>query len=223
MLHLFTSNRYETLKARLLTRLADAPLDPFQFQEVIVPSAAVKRDLQLAMARVYGVAAGVEFPFLAQWLWERIAQLVPVEAVSPFAPERASWRLYRLFQDEALVQAHPRLAGYLQEADPVMRLDLARRVATLFENYITYRPDWLEAWSAGEAARLPGAGPRERQDEAWQMALWQRFIAGLGTRAAIPPPPSSMPWNDWDPRAWPRPGCPARRTFSASPPCRPCI
>ncbi len=186
MLHLFTSNRYETLKARLLRRLADAPLDPFQFQEVIVPSAAVKRDLQLAMARVYGVAAGVEFPFLAQWLWERIAQLVPVEAVSPFAPERASWRLYRLFQDEALVQAHPRLAGYLQEADPVMRLDLARRVATLFENYITYRPDWLEAWSAGKTARLPGAGPRERQDEAWQMALWQRFIAGLGTARRHP-------------------------------------
>ncbi|WP_303785803.1 exodeoxyribonuclease V subunit gamma [Azovibrio restrictus] len=186
MLHLATSNRYEVLKARLLARLAEAPPDPFRAQEVIVPSAAVKRDLQLAMARVYGVAAGVEFPFLAQWLWERIAQLVPVQAVSPFAPERAAWRLFRLFQDEALVAAHPRLAGYLAEADLVMVLDLARRVASLFEHYITYRPDWLEAWSRGEPARLPGAGPRERQDEAWQMALWQRFTAGLGTASRHP-------------------------------------
>lgn len=186
MLHLATSNRYEVLKARLLTRLAEAPADPFRPQEVIVPSAAVKRDLQLDMARVYGVAAGVEFPFLAQWLWERIAQLVPVEAVSPFAPERATWRLFRLFQDQTLVAAHPRLAGYLAKADPLMALDLARRVSILFENYITYRPDWLEAWSRGEPARLPGAGPRERQDEAWQMPLWQRFTAGLGTASRHP-------------------------------------
>ncbi len=187
MLHVHTSNRYEILKARLLARLAEAPADPFRAQEVIIPSAALKRDLQLAMAGLYGVAAGVEFPFLAQWLWDRIAQLVPtVEAVSPFAPERGTWRLWRLFQEADLVAAHPRLAGYLAEADPLMSLELARRVATLFETYITYRPDWLAAWSRGEPARLPGAGPRERQDEAWQMALWQRFTGGLGTASQHP-------------------------------------
>lgn len=186
MLHLVTSNRYEILKARLLERLAAAPADPFLTQEVIVPSAAVKRDLQLDMARRYGVAAGVEFPFLAEWLWQRIAQLVPVAAVSPFAPERAAWRLFRLFQDAELVAAHPRLAGYLAAADPVMALDLARRVAMLFEHYLTYRPDWLEAWRRGQPARLPGAGAREREDEAWQMALWQRFTADLGAASQHP-------------------------------------
>jgi exodeoxyribonuclease V gamma subunit len=185
MLYFHTSNRYEILRERLLMRLAQGPADPFLFQEVIVPSAAIRRDVQLGMAKNSGVAAGVAFAFLAEWLWRRIAQLVPdVAAESPFAPERAAWRFYRLFQDEELLDGPPRLANYLRAADPLMRLDLARHTARLFETYITYRPDWLEAWRRNESARFPAASAR--QDEAWQRVLWQRFTESLGAMRRHP-------------------------------------
>ena len=186
MLHLLTSNRYEILREALLAALADAPADPLAEQEVIVPSAAVKRDVQLALARRHGIAAGVRFPFLASWLWTRIAGLVPeVPAVSPFAPERATWRIFRLL-DTLAPQEAPRLSAYLAAADPVMRLDLAGRIAHLFEQYVTYRPDWLAAWSRGAPAPLAGATAEMRADEAWQMRLWQRLTAELGTRRQHP-------------------------------------
>ncbi|MGE5386396.1 MAG: exodeoxyribonuclease V subunit gamma [Betaproteobacteria bacterium] len=181
MLHLFTSNRYELLRERLLADLAEAPGGPFAAQQIIIPSLAIRRDLQLALAKRDGICAQVEFSFLAQWLWDRIAQLVPVQAVSPFAPSRSCWRLYRLFDEKPFIDGLPRLSHYLAEADARMRFELANRVAALFEQYITYRPDWLAAWSEGKPASLPGASPQQRADEAWQAALWRRFTAELGT------------------------------------------
>lgn len=181
MLHLFTTNRYEILRERLLADLAETPGDPFAAQQIIIPSLAIRRDVQLAMAQRDGICARVEFSFLAQWLWNRIAQLVPVQAVSPFAPSRLCWRLYRIFDDRPFVDGLPRLSHYLATADARMRFELAHRVAALFEQYITYRPDWLAAWSEGKPASLPGASPQQRADEAWQAALWRRFTAELGT------------------------------------------
>ncbi|MDR3352229.1 MAG: exodeoxyribonuclease V subunit gamma [Zoogloeaceae bacterium] len=188
MLTLHTSNRYEILRQRLLARLGEAPTDPFLFQEIIVPSAAIRQDVALEVARRRGVAAGLRFSFLAEWVWRNIARLIPeVARESPFAPERALWRFFRLFRD-AEIATLPRLAAYLERADPVMRLELAGRVATLFETYLAYRPDVLEHWQAGRfclAARLAEDTP-EHRDEAWQMALWQRFTQELGTTRQHP-------------------------------------
>lgn len=186
MLHLTTSNTYEILKARLLSRLVQGTHAPFSPQEIIIPSIAIKRDLQLSVAQTCGIAAGMDFTFLAQWLWRCISQLVPVSPTSPFAPERAVWRLLRLLEDPEFTAPFPSLSNYLKDADPVMSLELAQRIAELFERYITYRPDWLESWSQGRPARLPGATARDRENEAWQIALWQRFTSELGTASRHP-------------------------------------
>jgi exodeoxyribonuclease V gamma subunit len=178
MLFLHTSNRYEILRAELLAQLIVAPPDPFMAQELIVPSAGVQRDVTLALARQCGVAAGVNFSFLALWLWRRIARLLPQVALdSPFAPERACWRIDRILQDAAFVAAAPPLRNYLDRADALMRHELAEKIASLFAAYIVYRPDYLEAWRAGKRV-LPAPSPA-RADEIWQAALWRRFVAEL--------------------------------------------
>ena len=185
MLTLHTANRYEDLRDRLLDHLALSPLpDPFAARQIIVPSMAIKRDLQLAISRRQGVCTRVEFPFLAQWLWNCFGQLVDVPEVSPFAPQRLTWRLFRIFGDRTFVASQPRLQHFLQHADPVMQLELAQRVAGLFEQIVTYRPEWLEAWREGKTAKLPTGAPR--QDELWQAALWRRITHELGTARQHP-------------------------------------
>lgn len=186
MLHLFVSNRYEALREQLLDDLAATPADPFASRDVIVASSAIKRDLRLALATRQGVCAGMNFPYLAQWLWQRFAQLVAVQPVSPFSPARLCWRLYRLFGDTAQVAGEPRLGSYLVAADPVMRLELAQQVATLFEQYITYRPDWLAAWRAGKTVDLPQATPLQQQDAQWQATLWRQVTDEMGTSQQHP-------------------------------------
>jgi len=73
-----------------------------------------------------------------------------------------------------------------------MRYELARRIATVFDHYLTYRPEWLTHWQAGgsilagsgteidaRGPRLAGANDIQREDERWQAALWRALLADL--------------------------------------------
>ncbi|WP_250450967.1 exodeoxyribonuclease V subunit gamma [Caballeronia sp. ATUFL_M2_KS44] len=197
MLELFYSNRHETLAAALfedLDAFAMREGDPFASESVIVPSAAVRRRLELDMAERFGICANVEFCYLAQWLWAQIGRVLPVPARSPFSPDRLAWRCYRLFDEPSFREA-PRLSTYLDAADDSMRYELARRIATVFDHYLTYRPEWLTHWQAGgsilaggaqtdassdaRGPRLAGASDIQRQDERWQSALWRALLDDL--------------------------------------------
>ncbi|MFM0727434.1 exodeoxyribonuclease V subunit gamma [Paraburkholderia strydomiana] len=209
MLQLFYSNRYETLVGALLDDLAQAPSDPWTAQPVIVPSAAVRRRLELDIANRQGICANVNFGYLAQWLWAQIGGVIEVPRHSPFAPDRLVWRCYRLLgeADEALPwNTSPRLRTYLDAADASMRYELARRVATVLDHYLTYRPEWLLQWQKGgsifasgaaddSGPRLTGASEAAREDERWQAALWRAVLAEVAElagnaqtpAAALPP------------------------------------
>jgi exodeoxyribonuclease V gamma subunit len=182
MLHLHHSNQLERLRSALLQRLdAAAPQDVFAAEQLIVPSAALRRHLSLAIADARGICANLQFGFLAQWLWQQVARVVPgVSADSPFAAATLNWRVHAAFGDAGFVAEHPRLQAYLGEADALMRYELACQVAALLEQYVTYRSDWLQAWREGEAELPPGP------DTAWQAALWQRIDAQLGAQAQHP-------------------------------------
>ena len=178
MLHIHFSNRYEVLTRRLLEQLDARPAGVFAAEQLIVPSAAVRRSVTLAIARAQGVCANVAFSYLAPWLWRQMGTLLPgVAPESPFAPEVLGWRVHAALGDAGFVAAHPRLASYMGGADEVMRFELARRIAGLLDQYLTYRPDWLEAWQQGLAVDVGAQSDGERADERWQADLWQRLAA----------------------------------------------
>ncbi|BAL97091.1 exodeoxyribonuclease V subunit gamma [Rubrivivax gelatinosus] len=186
MLSLHFSNRFEALAALLGARLAVPREDLFVADEIVVPSAALRRRLTLEFAQVEGVCAHLRFDYLAQWLWRQIAAVVPgIDAErSPFAPEVLAWRVWRALGDRDWVGAHPRLAGYLAQADEVMRWELAERIAATVEQYVTYRPEWLAEWLAGRPVAFPGgAAPA---DAAWQADLWRRVVAETGVSGRHP-------------------------------------
>ncbi len=157
-----------------------------------MPSAALRRRLELAVADREGVCANLRCDFLAQWLWQQIGRVVPeVPARSPFSPALLAWRIHGLLDagaaEGAWLGEHPRLAHYLAGADARMRFELAERIARVFDHYLTYRPHWLELWAAGRGSALEaGASALEREDEAWQAALWRRLRDGLALRQEHP-------------------------------------
>ncbi len=211
MLQLFYSNRYETLVQALVEDLAAMPTDPWTSEEIVVPSAAVRRRLELELASRRGICANVNFSYLAQWLWTQIGGIVDVPAHSPLGAERLAWRCYRLFgegaqrfgtededteADPAAWLDSPRLRSYLVAADAPMRYELARRVATVFDHYLTYRPEWLACWQRGQSifeagpggaapSRMSGASAAAREDERWQAGLWRAVLAELAEANAV--------------------------------------
>jgi exodeoxyribonuclease V gamma subunit len=188
MLHVRFANRFEHLLAALLDALAAPPASAFARTEIIVPSAAVQRRVELAAADRFGICANVEFSFLGQWLWRQIGHVVDVAETSPFTGPVLTWRVLAAFEDPAFVAAHPPLAAYLAHAehDAVMRYELAARTASLLEQYLTYRPDWLAAWLARKPAKIRSLDAARVADEAWQAALWQRIAREIGTDVRHP-------------------------------------
>lgn len=190
MLNLNVSNRFEVLLAALLKNLHSSPAPAFEPERIIMPSAAVKRYLTLAIADTFGVCANVEFSFLAQWLWRQVGHLVPVQKTSPFSSTVLVWRILRLLEEPGFADPYPRLRTYLSASDDVMRYDLAARLASLMEQYVIYRPDWLSAWAKGRRVDIvPADHPKSgtvESDQLWQAALWRRIAEETGTQENQP-------------------------------------
>ncbi len=181
MLHIHFANRFETLSDLFVERLGTTVGLAFTEEQVIVPSAAVKRRLTLELARRHGICANVRFSYLARWLWQQIARVVPgVLDESPFDASILGWRVYAAFGDAEWIRPHRRLSAYLERSDPVMRFELAMRVAGLFDQYITYRPEWLAAWLRSEVVDLGSSDASTQADQDWQAALWRRLSEEVG-------------------------------------------
>ena len=59
------------------------------------------------------------------------------------------------------------VSGYLRDGDPRKRLELADRLARMYDQCLLYRPDWIRAWENGPAPH-------------WQARLWQLLVAADG-------------------------------------------
>ncbi|UTW13824.1 exodeoxyribonuclease V subunit gamma [Marinobacterium rhizophilum] len=173
MLQIYHSHSLTNLKDLLVLLIERDPLpDPFQDETILVQSPGMAQWLRLEMAASLGIAAGVQFPLPATFLWQSFAKLLPeVPERSAYRKEAMTWKLMELLppllpQDEFLPLRH-----YL-EADETgfKRYQLCGKIADIFDQYLVYRPDWIEAWDRGEPEPAP------LNDQAWQPLLWRALV-----------------------------------------------
>lgn len=181
MLTLYPSNSLELL-AELLAELllsqqrqvaAAEPLALLTPVRVLVESQGMEHWLRLQLAERHGIAMNLEFPMPSRFIWELARQLLGDEVPhqSPYSRELLCWRLDALLADERFA-ADERAAeanaywGYGQTAaDPLKRFQLAGKLADLFEQYLLFRPDWLEQWQ------------QQPSSCHWQGLLWNLLLA----------------------------------------------
>ena len=165
MFYLYQSDRLEAL-AEMCAHIHQAlPLDAVLAQEeVVVQSQGMRRYLNVFFARKLGVAANLKFSLPAGLAWQLMRKLVPdVPPLSPFSPEVMRWRLLDLFRSEAFQTAPEyenvrlKLESYLHSSASA-DYQLAGQMADIFDQYLVYRPGWIDAWQAG---KLLGLGDDE--------------------------------------------------------------
>ncbi|WP_027009674.1 exodeoxyribonuclease V subunit gamma [Conchiformibius kuhniae] len=179
MLHLYQSNRLEYLAELMAAVTANDPLhNPLAAEEIVVQSQGMRRYLEHFLARKHGVAANLRFALPAGWTWRLMREhLDGVPELSPFAPDVLRWRLMRLFASAAFAEdaAFAALRGQLQPYlgnGAFAAYQLAGQLADVFDHYLVYRPDWIEAWREGRTV----AGLHE--DQLWQAQLWRQLDDG---------------------------------------------
>ncbi len=168
MLTLHQANRLEPLVDRLADLLGRPVRDPLQAEWVVVQHPGMARWLSLQLAHRLGIAANLEFPLPAVFVWRAFHALFgDLPEIDPYQPNRLAWRIHGLLQQGELGDSSSPLTGYLAVGDELRGFQLAQQLAELYDRYLLYRPDWILAWEQGESAVA---------DDAWQADLWRRLV-----------------------------------------------
>jgi exodeoxyribonuclease V gamma subunit len=165
MLHLHHSNRLERLCDRLAAVVASPLVDPLTPERVVVQNPGMARWLAQGLAERLGVAANLSFPLPATFFWSVLDAWFPdLPEEAPLDRETLLWRVMAalpgLLADPAFAEPAAYLAG---EPADLKRLQLARRIADLFDQYLVYRPDRILAWE-------------RREEHHWQARLWRAVV-----------------------------------------------
>ena len=197
-------NRLEDLLDVLLDWLARTPLAPLEEEVLLVQSNGIAEWLKMRLAQRLGVCAATRVELPARFLWRSYRAMLGRDgapARSPMDEGPLTWRLMRLLpellDDPVLGPCMAPLRQFLAgpEARPdgppdlARRLQLARHLADLLDQYQVYRADWLADWSEGRDLLRDARGQAHDvpADQAWQPALWRALVEDVRSDPATDP------------------------------------
>ena len=162
MLHLHLSNRAENLFHALSAVMATPIRDVFQPEVIVVEEIGMARWLSQQLAEQQGIAANIEFPLPAGFVWRLLSgQLQAGTAEVGFSKRTLLWYSMALLPGLKDRPGFAPIQRYLSGGETETKTyQLSRQIADLFDQYLVYRPDWIRRWEAGE-------------DGHWQAQLWR--------------------------------------------------
>ncbi|QOL48313.1 exodeoxyribonuclease V subunit gamma [Massilia litorea] len=171
-------NQMEMLREAVFDWLRGHPLGPLEQETILVQSNGFAEWLKIALAEELGVCAATRVALPARFLWEAYRAMLGRDRVpsrSPFDRDPLTWRLMRLLPTLLQEPVFAPLAHFLGDGCPERRLQLAERLADLFDQYQVYRADWLTDWEIGrDQLRRAGGDPVPlAPDQRWQARLWR--------------------------------------------------
>ncbi|USD59763.1 exodeoxyribonuclease V subunit gamma [Vibrio sp. SCSIO 43140] len=170
MFTVYHSNQIDVLKSLLVQLIKLDPLqNPFEKEQILVQSPGMSQWLKMALAQEFGIAANIDFPLPATFIWDRFVQVLDdVPKRSAFNKEAMTWKIMHLLPKHLDDPDFAPLAQYLSDdSDASKRYQLAEKIADIYDGYLVYRPEWIATWEAGQSVvELEGEQP-------WQPKLWQ--------------------------------------------------
>jgi exodeoxyribonuclease V gamma subunit len=182
MLTVIRSNRVERLLAELARQLVTRPpASVFTPATVVAPSPAMARWVNLRLAGICGVAANLDYPLPAGFVW-RLARglLDDLPDADPLSLDAVTWQVFAELPALLAASELAPLRRYLRDdTDGRKRWQLAARIADVYDRCQLYRPALVRAWTDG--ADDTGRGGDTGAGEPWQAPLWRRLVAGRET------------------------------------------
>ncbi|MDX2020381.1 MAG: exodeoxyribonuclease V subunit gamma [Deltaproteobacteria bacterium] len=172
------SNRTEALVDALVQVVATQQGGPFARETIVVQGRGMAAYLTQRLAGAFGVFAHGDFSFPRKYTERCVEALLGQQAAAAaqVSEDQLTWLVLAEFESCLHDPAFARLGAYLkQDERGTKRFQLARRLGTLFDRYITYRPELVQAWSQGDTGGID-------EGQQWQAALWRRIEPKFGAQ-----------------------------------------
>jgi exodeoxyribonuclease V gamma subunit len=180
----FHSNRSEDLAEVVINWIRRHPLNPMEEEVILVQSNGMAEWVKMELARIGGVCAATRVELPSRFLWRTYRQALGREAVpssSPLDKVPMIWRLMQLLPTLIEEPDFAPVAGFLRADEPDRMLQLAAKLADLFDQYQNYRADWLDAWAQGKDHLILANGKVTELpvEQRWQPQLWRAVLLTL--------------------------------------------
>lgn len=175
--HVHRSNRVERLVDALAQQLEEPLGGAFGHEAVVVPGRGMGVWLSMELSKRLGVWANkLLYP---RALVDKVAHAVlgpHALGPEPLTEEHLEWAIRAALPGLLDERDFADLARYL-EGDPhgVRLAELCARLATAFDQYLMYRPEWTRAWEGGG---LVNVGPEDR----FQAVLFRKVAERLRSK-----------------------------------------
>ncbi len=175
----YISNQVEKLSAQFCDNIAQKA-DLFNPETIVTQTRGIDAWLSMEAARIKGIFAN--FIFLKpDDLLNHIIRITGLSAGNYYAAGNMKWELYVILNSEAFKEHFAFVADYFGD-DDLKRLQLATEVADLFDQYMVYRPDYIQLWNSGLHPESPETlfGGEFKKHDAWQQWLWDQLRKKFG-------------------------------------------
>ncbi len=174
--YLHTSNQLEKLADSLLEIVDDEPLEGLLSLETVMSlNSGMARWLRLYIAEKKGIAMNWDFPFPAKTFGRLLSGFEShYEELGQFSEASAKWIIYENLGDLENSDQWTLVKRYCEEGPSLNRLQLASRLAYLYDQYLIYRPDLIVSWENAS------------QPKQWQGSLWKLLANQIFTTKRPP-------------------------------------
>ena len=166
MLKLHHGNNLETLLAALLSHIEQPLSHPFAAETILVQSQGMARWLSYHIAEQQGVAANIDYPFPASFVWKVYQETLPdIPDTTGYEKSALIWQVVSLLPHFIEHPAFTSLARYLSDDKSQRKhFQLACKIADIFDQYLVYRPKWMLEWETTDI-------------DYWQAILWKAIAS----------------------------------------------
>lgn len=170
-LHIYSSNSIEELSA-VFSEAVKHKVSWNQISHVIVQTEGLQKWLIRETASRNKIFANYEFSSPDTFIG-KVNQLAINYGNNYFSTESMKWKVFSYLNDPSFIALFPFVSCYYDK-DDIKRIQLAGKIADLFDQYQVYRPKVIEAWNENTVVALFADKDFAKQ-EAWQRWLWQKL------------------------------------------------
>lgn len=172
-----SSNHLAALATALVKEMQRNKPGIFQPVYIVTQTEGMNNWLREKIAKLEGIAANIEF-LRPNDIVSKIFAAAGGKYDQSLSANELSWLLFDALNEAAFLKKFPEVRDYYTEdskADDSKRMELARKLADIFDQYQIYRQDVLKHWEHDKRAT-------DAEEELWQKELWLAIRKKAGSQ-----------------------------------------